>query len=46
MAGRVTWPGYHVINDVVNATVFTMSNFLLGDDWLPHTGVPYTGDLI
>jgi pectinesterase len=45
-AGRVTWPGYHVINAVVNATVFTVSNFLLGDDWLPQTGVPYTGGLI
>jgi hypothetical protein len=30
-AGRVTLPGYHVINDVVNATVFTVSNFLLGE---------------
>lgn len=45
-AGRVTWPGYHVINAVVNATVFTVSDFLLGDDWLPQTGVPYTGGLI
>jgi pectinesterase len=44
--GRVTWPGYHVINAVVNATVFTVSDFLLGDDWLPQTGVPYTGGLI
>jgi pectinesterase len=45
-SGRVTWPGYHVINAIVNATVFTVSNFLLGDDWLPQTGVPYTGGLI
>jgi hypothetical protein len=31
-AGRVTLLGYHVINNVVNATVFTVSNFLLGGD--------------
>ncbi|KAF8401428.1 hypothetical protein HHK36_012367 [Tetracentron sinense] len=39
---RVTWPGYHVIN-ATNAANFTVSNFILGDDWLPATGVPYTG---
>ncbi|XP_059447143.1 probable pectinesterase/pectinesterase inhibitor 20 [Corylus avellana] len=43
---RVTWPGYHVINATADAAVFTVSNFLLGDDWLPQTGVPYTGGLI
>ena len=43
---RVTWPGYHVINATADAAVFTVSNFLLGDAWLPQTGVPYTGDLI
>lgn len=43
---RVTWPGFHVINATANASVFTVSNFLLGDNWLPLTGVPYTGGLI
>ncbi|KAK0591461.1 hypothetical protein LWI29_029787 [Acer saccharum] len=36
---RVTWPGYQVIN-ATNATNFTVSNFLMGDAWLPKTGVP------
>lgn len=42
---RVTWPGYHVIN-ATDASNFTVSNFLLGDDWLPQTGVSYTNNLI
>ncbi|KAH9730537.1 putative pectinesterase/pectinesterase inhibitor 7 [Citrus sinensis] len=44
-ANRVTWPGYHAIN-ATDAANFTVSNFLLGDQWLPRTGVPYTGGLI
>ncbi|KAJ3676123.1 hypothetical protein LUZ60_003535 [Juncus effusus] len=37
---RVTWPGFHLIgsNDASN---FTVSGFILGDAWLPQTGVPY-----
>ncbi|XAR58413.1 Pectinesterase [Bertholletia excelsa] len=42
---RVTWPGFHAIN-ATDAGNFTVSNFLLGDDWLPDTGVPYAGALI
>ncbi|CAB4291853.1 unnamed protein product [Prunus armeniaca] len=42
---RVTWTGYHVIN-ATDAANFTVTNFLLGDDWLPQAGVPYTGGLI
>ncbi|XP_015885998.3 probable pectinesterase/pectinesterase inhibitor 7 [Ziziphus jujuba] len=42
---RVTWPGYHVIN-ATNAVNFTVASFLLGHNWLPQTGVPYTGGLI
>ncbi|KAK1382887.1 Pectinesterase [Heracleum sosnowskyi] len=41
---RVTWPGYHKIS-AKEAANFTVSNFLLGDDWLPQTGVPYSGSL-
>ncbi|KAF3447230.1 hypothetical protein FNV43_RR12410 [Rhamnella rubrinervis] len=44
-SNRVTWPGYHVIG-ASDAANFTISNFLLGDSWLPITGVPYTGGLI
>ena len=41
---RVTWPGYHVL-DAIDAINFTVSNFILGDAWLPPTGVPYLADL-
>ncbi|KAK4779825.1 hypothetical protein SAY87_015931 [Trapa incisa] len=43
-SSRVSWPGYHVIN-ATDAANFTVSTFLLGDDWLPQTGVPYNGGL-
>ena len=43
---RVTWPGYQVIANATDAANFTVSNFLLGDNWLPQTGVPYSGGLI
>ncbi|WOG83815.1 hypothetical protein DCAR_0102993 [Daucus carota subsp. sativus] len=42
--GRVTWPGVHQIG-AADASNFTVSNFLLGDDWLPQTGAPYSGGL-
>ncbi|KAE9611823.1 hypothetical protein Lal_00011547 [Lupinus albus] len=42
---RVTWTGYHVINDT-DAANFTVNNFLLGDVWLPQTGVTYTSNLV
>lgn len=41
---RVAWPGFYNIN-ATDAANFTVSNFLSGDDWLPQTGVPYTGGL-
>ncbi|KAK7337476.1 hypothetical protein VNO77_18052 [Canavalia gladiata] len=44
-ANRVTWPGYHVMN-ATDAANFTVSTFLLGDDWLPQTGVSYANNLI
>ncbi|KAA0038671.1 putative pectinesterase/pectinesterase inhibitor 20 isoform X1 [Cucumis melo var. makuwa] len=43
---RVIWPGYHVINNATDAANFTISNFLVGDVWLPPTGVPYTGGFV
>ena len=42
---RVTWPAYRVIN-ATDAANFTVANFLLGDDWLPQTGVPYSGGFV
>ncbi|KAI3901599.1 hypothetical protein MKW92_045567 [Papaver armeniacum] len=44
-SNRVQWPGYRTI-DLANATSFTVSNFILGDDWLPATGIPYRGELL
>ncbi|KAK1403077.1 Pectinesterase [Heracleum sosnowskyi] len=42
--GRVTWPGYHTIS-ATEAANFTVYNFLLRDNWLPQTGVPYSDGL-
>ncbi|XP_065864164.1 probable pectinesterase/pectinesterase inhibitor 20 [Euphorbia lathyris] len=44
-SNRVTWSGYHVI-DAVDAANFTVSNFLLGDAWLPLAGIPFSGSLV
>ncbi|KAG0483481.1 hypothetical protein HPP92_011565 [Vanilla planifolia] len=43
---RVTWPGYHVLTNSTDALNFTVGNFILGDNWLPQTGVPYTSSLL
>ncbi|XP_021742933.1 pectinesterase-like [Chenopodium quinoa] len=42
---RVTWPGFHVINQTI-ASYFTVSYFIVGDFWLPSTGVPYILGLV
>ncbi|KAK8497537.1 hypothetical protein V6N13_002941 [Hibiscus sabdariffa] len=44
-SSRVTWSGYHTIN-ATDAANFTVSGFLVGDEWLPDTGVPYTASLL
>lgn len=44
-SNRVTWDGYHVIN-ATNAANFTVSNFLVGDAWLPQAGIPFSGSLV
>ncbi|GMI69448.1 hypothetical protein like AT1G02810 [Hibiscus trionum] len=44
-SNRVTWSGYHTIN-ATDAANFTVSGFLVGDQWLPDTGVPYTASLL
>ncbi|KAI0510337.1 hypothetical protein KFK09_010938 [Dendrobium nobile] len=44
--GRVTWAGYHVLTNSSQAVNYTVSNFILGDNWLPQTGVPYTSGLV
>lgn len=40
IGGRVTWPGFHIISSS-DAANFTVSNFILGDEWIPKTGTPY-----
>ncbi|PON79342.1 Glycoside hydrolase [Trema orientale] len=35
---RVNWTGYHII-DARDAINFTVSRFLLGDNWLPKTAI-------
>ncbi|KNA09523.1 hypothetical protein SOVF_152850 [Spinacia oleracea] len=42
---RVSWAGYHVMN-ATDASSFTVSTFVFGDEWLPQTGVPYTSGLL
>lgn len=44
-AGRVKWPGYHVITSASEAMKFTVGDFLDGDSWIPGTGLPYTTGL-
>ncbi|CAL9145948.1 unnamed protein product [Musa hybrid cultivar] len=44
-AGRVDWPGYLVIG-ANDATNFTVSNFISGDQWLPMAGVPHDSGLV
>lgn len=44
VTNRVTWAGYHVMN-ATDASNFTVSAFVFGDDWLPQTGVPYMSGL-
>ncbi|XP_039846939.1 pectinesterase-like [Panicum virgatum] len=45
VAGRVRWPGYHVIADAAVAGRFTVRRFIDGLAWLPGTGVTFTADL-
>ncbi|KAL0308367.1 UNVERIFIED_CONTAM: Pectinesterase/pectinesterase inhibitor PPE8B [Sesamum radiatum] len=46
LGGRVKWPGYHVLNDSAQATQFTVAEFIVGNKWLPATGVRYTAGLV
>ncbi|XP_058080737.1 pectinesterase-like [Magnolia sinica] len=44
LKGRVTWQGFHVLDDVANVSRFTAGKFIQGKLWLNMTGVPfYTG---
>ncbi|KAI4301745.1 hypothetical protein L6164_034992 [Bauhinia variegata] len=45
LAGRVKWPGYHIIRDAAAADFFTVQHFIDGGSWLPATGVKFTAGL-
>ncbi|PSS02070.1 Pectinesterase [Actinidia chinensis var. chinensis] len=45
LGSRVKWPGFHAINDSAQANNFTVSQFILGNSWLPSTGVKYIAGL-
>nr|GEZ57328.1 pectinesterase 2-like [Tanacetum cinerariifolium] len=40
---RVNWT--HVIKDVETAKIYTVENYINGNDWIPITGVPFTPGL-
>ncbi|KAK4778940.1 hypothetical protein SAY86_006468 [Trapa natans] len=45
LAGRITWPGYHIIRDASTAEFFTAGRFIDGRTWLPSTGIRFTAGL-
>lgn len=45
LAGRVKWPGYHIIKDAATANFFTVGRFIDGRAWLPATGIKFTAGL-
>ncbi|KAM7273028.1 hypothetical protein ACFE04_027692 [Oxalis oulophora] len=42
---RVSWPGYRVITSQVEASKFTVAEFIYGSSWLPSTGVAFLAGL-
>ncbi|KAJ7959343.1 Pectinesterase [Quillaja saponaria] len=42
---RVKWPGYRVITAAVEASRFTVAQFISGSAWLPTTGVAFSAGL-
>ncbi|KAL1543408.1 pectinesterase [Salvia divinorum] len=44
-AGRVKWPGFHVLSDAREAEKFGARGFIGGDKWIPATGVPFSAGL-
>jgi pectinesterase len=37
---RVNWPGFHVLKSSDEASQFTVSRFLQGENWISASGVP------
>ena len=42
LARRVQWPGFHPLNNSLEAGNFTVTGFIAGNLWLPATGVKYS----
>ena len=42
---RVKWPGYRVITSTIEASKFTVAEFIYGSSWLPSTGVAFLAGL-
>ncbi|KAL3535465.1 hypothetical protein ACH5RR_003926 [Cinchona calisaya] len=42
---RVNWPGFHEIKDSAVANNFTVAQLILGNSWLPSTGIKYIDGL-
>ncbi|XP_038874841.1 probable pectinesterase/pectinesterase inhibitor 61 [Benincasa hispida] len=42
---RVKWSGYRVITSTVEASKFTVGQFIYGSSWLPSTGVSFSAGL-
>ncbi|KFK26958.1 hypothetical protein AALP_AA8G315400 [Arabis alpina] len=42
---RIKWPGYHIITSTVEASKFTVAQFISGSAWLPSTGVSFFSGL-
>lgn len=38
---RVSWPGFHVLKSVEEASPFTVNRFLQGGNWISASGVPF-----
>ncbi|KAG4118419.1 hypothetical protein ERO13_D11G014900v2, partial [Gossypium hirsutum] len=42
---RIRWPGYRVITSEIEASKFTVQQFIYGSSWLPSTGVAFLAGL-
>ncbi|KAK8710550.1 hypothetical protein V6N13_145869 [Hibiscus sabdariffa] len=42
---RIKWPGYRVITSEIEASKFTVEQFIYGSSWLPSTGVAFLAGL-
>lgn len=45
LGSRVSWPGFHAINQSSQAANYTVGKFIEGNLWLPSTGIKYTSGL-